>query len=93
MEKVEILFVKDFAPREKGDKVKLDKKLAEHYLSIGVAIAPNAKTKEDCGCAKKSLKLAETLKAENETLKAENLALKEKLAKPKSTTKTKQTKK
>lgn len=53
-----ITFKRDFSPRKKGETAELETKLAEYYLSIGVAELPctgcdDAKPCEKCNETKK----------------------------------------
>jgi uncharacterized protein YPO0396 len=77
--KTKIKFLKDYAPRKKGEVKELDTKLAEFYLNNGIAeLAVNeSETEDKSGCAdcEKSAQVAADLATANESLKAANESL------------------
>ena len=72
-----VKFLRNFSPRKKGQVVNIDSKLADYYISIGVAVAvaANVKKESDCeGCNE-----AEQLKKDLATAKKEITQLKKEL--------------
>lgn len=57
-----VKFIRDFSPRKKGAIVELDVKLADYYISIGVAVSTEEDLKEvaECSDCKKNLTVSET---------------------------------
>ena len=64
---IKIKFRTDYSPRKNGDVVELETKLANHYLSIGVAEIPCTDCKEKpCSDCEKLAKVEVVSEAETE---------------------------